>query len=105
MEDVTTIKLDNGFECTINKAAFDDWELTELIADLDGIQRLGDEVTEQEAIDGFRITNQIFRKILGVKGYKALKDHVRDKSGRVPPDAMQGLLDELFAKAGEQVKN
>lgn len=100
-----TIELDNGFKCSIDESVFDDWELTEMVADVNAIQLTGADATEQEVMDGFHITNQIFRKILGVKGYKALKDHVRDKSGRVPPEAMQGLLEELFAKAGEQEKN
>ena len=100
-----TIELDNGFKCSIDESVFDDWELTEMVADVNGIQLLGTDATELEVIEGLRLTNQIFRKILGVKGYKALKDHVRDKSGRVPPKAMQGLLEELFAKVGEQEKN
>lgn len=100
-----TIELDNGFKCSIDESVFDDWELTEMVADVNAIQLTGADATEQEVMDGFHLTNQIFRKVLGVKGYKALKDHVRDKSGRVPPEAMQGLLEELFAKAGEQEKN
>lgn len=83
-------KTDSGFEFTLVDGATDDWEVLE---SLNGITE-GD-VTKYVFI---------FKRLLGDKQYEALKDHLRDESGRVPVTKM---IDELqsILKASNETKN
>lgn len=95
------IVFENGFSCDIEESVFNDWEVAELIAEIDGIEAEGSE----SPLAVVRLTKAVFQRVLGAKTYKALKDSARDEAGRIPPETMPKLLAELFEKAGDEVKN
>lgn len=64
------VKTESGFVCEIDERALDDMELLEDLVALDG----GD----------IRRVPAIAEQLLGAEGKKALYDHVRTESGRVP---------------------
>ena len=94
------IVFSTGYECEIDEATFNDWEFAELVAQIDGMEEEG-----SNPLKSVRLTKAVFEMVLGVKGYKELKDSARDDAGRVPPETMPRLLEELFEKAGDEVKN
>lgn len=67
------VKTESGFVCEVDEQAFNDMELLEDLAALDG----GD----------VRRVPAIVEQLLGAEGKKALYDHIRTESGRVPIDA------------------
>ena len=80
------IKTSSGVTCTIKPECLEDMELIELLAKLDD--------------EPLTIT-KILDKILGEDMKKKLYDHVREKSGRVPVQAVSAELSEIFTLAGE----
>ena len=64
---------ESGFRCEIDEQALDDMELREDLVALDGG-------------DGRRLP-AIAERLLGKDGKRALYDHVRTESGRVPIEA------------------
>lgn len=84
------IKTSSGFTCVIKPECLEDMELIELLAKLDD--------------EPLTIT-KILDKILGEDMKKKLYDHVREKSGRVPVQAVSKELSEIFTLAGEDLKN
>ena len=80
-------KLNDGFEVEILDEVTDDWEFLEVLASID----------EGE-------TGQIVKAakmLLGVDGVKLLKEHLRDKNGRVKSTAMVDALGEIMNSANE----
>lgn len=67
------VKTESGFVCEVDEQAFNDMELLEDLAALDG----GD----------VRRVPAIVVQLLGTEGKKALYNHIRTESGRVPIDA------------------
>ena len=47
----------------------------------------------------------LVNRVLGAKQKKALYDHLRDASGRVPVDAVEREMEDIFAAFGQQGKN
>lgn len=84
------IKTSSGFTCVIKPECLEDMELIELLAKLD---------------DEPLIITKILDKILGEDMKKKLYDHVREKSGCVPVQAVSKELSEIFTLAGEDLKN
>ena len=76
-------KTSSGFDFEANESIMDDWEFIEDMA-------AGTAVAEVRAAE----------RVLGDKQYKKLKDHVRDKDGRVSFKAMDKELGEIIAAAG-----
>ena len=71
-------KTSSGFDFEVNESITDDWEFIEDMA-------AGTAVAEVRAAE----------RVLGDKQYKKLKDHVRDKDGRVSFKAMTRSLARL----------
>lgn len=84
------IKTSSGFVCTIQPECLEDMELIELLARID---------------DEPLVITKVLDKILGEKMKKKLYDHVREKDGRVPVQAVSQELSEIFTLAGEDLKN
>lgn len=78
-----TGKTTTGFDFTIEDSALDDWELMEVLADIDDgkTQKIGTAV----------------KLLLGKEQADALKDHCRNDEGRVPATAMMAEVGEIFA--------
>ena len=87
---MTKGKLDNGFEFEIDEKQLNDMRYIELIRDA------GDDPIK--SLDLAEAT-------LGVEQKERLYDFLQDEEGRVPPEAFYEALDEIFQKAGEEVKN
>lgn len=79
-----TAKTKTGFEFTIEDSALDNWELLEVLSDIDDgkTQKIGAAV----------------RMLLGKEQSDALKDHCRTEDGRVPTSAMMTEIGEIFAE-------
>lgn len=77
-------KTKTGFEFSIEDAALDDWELLEVLADIDDgkTQKIGTAI----------------KLLLGADQAKALKEHCRNDEGRVPTSAMMAEVGEIFAE-------
>lgn len=77
------MKTTSGFEYEIVPEVLDDWELIEEM---------------QEMVESNDPTKsvKIFKKVLGDDQYKALKEHLRKKGGRVKTSAMIEEFNEIF---------
>lgn len=78
----------DGFAVEIDDANLDNWEVLELIDEL--------EEHPERAV-------RLARMILGDKAYRMLKEHCRDDSGRVSMEKMMAALEEILS--GDSVKN
>lgn len=88
-----TAKTKSGFEFTVKDSALDNWELLEVLSDIDDgkTQKMGAAV----------------KLLLGVEQANALKEHCRNDEGIVPASAMISEISEIFAEIRENkdVKN
>lgn len=77
-------KTKTGFKFSIEDGALDDWELLEVLADIDDgkTQKIGTAI----------------KLLLGADQAKALKEHCRNDEGRVPTSAMMAEVGEIFAE-------
>ena len=78
----TEIRTSSGFCCEIDEAAINDMELLEDLEELDR----GNPLQVPSAL----------RRLLGEQGKRALCDHLRTESGRVPVDKVSVELAEIF---------
>ena len=80
-------KTTSGFEFTIEDSALDDWELLEVLADIDDgkTQKIGSAV----------------KMLLGSEQAEALKEHCRNEEGRVPTSAMMKEIGDIFVALKE----
>ena len=71
----------------ISEAALDDWELLEILSDIDDgkTQKLGAAI----------------KLLLGDEQAKALKEHCRNEEGRVPTSAMMKEIGDIFTALKE----
>ena len=74
--------LSDGFEIEISESVTDDWEFLEVLSGID------------EGETGLIV--KAARMLLGNDGVKALKEHLRNKDGRVSSTAMVTALGELM---------
>ena len=76
-------KTTSGFEFTIEDSTLDDWELLEVLADIDDgkTQKIGAAI----------------KMLLGPEQADALKEHCRNEDGRVPTSAMMAEIGSIFA--------
>ena len=84
------IKLENGFECTINTDVLDDMEFVDLLAD-----------TEDDPLKIGRVALML----LGKEQKKNLYDHLRSEDGRVPVTSMNDAIEKIFNALGDDAKN
>jgi len=80
-------KTESGFEFCIEEEAFNDWELLEALKNFDS----GD---TSAMVD-------IEKLLLGKDGSAALREHCRNKNGRVPASAMMKEISEIVKLAGK----
>ena len=84
-------KTSTGFEFTVAEGANDDMELLDALVDLD-----------EGNISGMR---KVLVRLLGEDGRKALYEHCRDKSGRVPVTRIVEEIKDIFDAMPKEVKN
>lgn len=77
-----TARLSDGFEIEISESVTDDWEFLEVLSGID------------EGETGLIV--KAARMLLGNDGVKALKEHLRNKDGKVSSTAMVTALGELM---------
>ena len=77
-----TARLNDGFEIEISESVTDDWEFLEVLAGID------------EGETGLIV--KAAKMLLGNDGVKALKEHLRNKDGKVSSTAMVTALGELM---------
>lgn len=77
-----TARLSDGFEIKISESVTDDWEFLEVLAGID------------EGETGLIV--KAAKMLLGNDGVKALKEHLRNKDGKVSSTAMVTALGELM---------
>lgn len=82
-------KLKNGFEYEIDPQNLDDYELLELMGDLE---------------DNPLLVPKIINKILGVEQKDRLLDHLRDENGRVKTSLMEEAITEIMLSS-QELKN
>ena len=63
------------------------------------------EVVHDDLVKNIYKMSFLVSRILGAKQKKALYDHLRDASGRVPVDAVEREMEDIFAAFGQQGKN
>lgn len=85
-------KLKNGFDIIIEDENLDDFEVLEALCDIDE--------------DSSNITKIIFvyKRLLGEEQYGKLKEHMRNKSGKISTTEMAATLDEII-NMGDETKN
>lgn len=74
--------LSDGFEVEISESVTDDWEFLEVLSGID------------EGETGLIV--KAAKMLLGNDGVKALKEHLRNKDGKVSSTAMVTALGELM---------
>ena len=77
-----TARLNDGFEIEISESVTDDWEFLEVLSGID------------EGETGLIV--KAARMLLGNDGVKALKEHLRNKDGKVSSTAMVTALGDLM---------
>ena len=80
----------SGFKFKIDEVDLNDMEFIEIMA---------------EAEENPLKYPKMVERMLGKEQKKKLYDHVRTKGGRVPPDAIDKEVEEIFILAGEDAKN
>lgn len=85
-------KLKSGFKYVIEEAKLDDFELFEKLCAIDIDQ------------NNIGMIIDVFKELLGEEQYSALKEHMRDKTGRISTEGMMAALRELLGSE-EELKN
>ena len=85
------IKLSDGYTVKVAEDNLDDYELLEDLAKIDGAE---DDVPMNAVISGTV-------RLVGEKQYKKLKEHLRNKSGRVPASKMLEAIQEVLLGLNE----
>lgn len=80
-----------GFAFEVDENAFNDMEVVDVLSN-------------EEMHATYKMSFLVSR-VLGVNQKKALYDHLRDASGRVPVDAVEREMEDIFAAFGQQGKN
>ncbi len=80
-----------GFAFEVDENAFNDMEVVDVLS-------------SEEMHSTYKMSFLVSR-VLGAKQKKALYDHLRDASGRVPVDAVEREMEDIFAAFGQQGKN
>lgn len=84
------VRLDNGFECTIEPEQLNDMYFIEALAEVEtNIVQL----------------SKVCTMLLGAEQKRALYKSLENEEGRVPLQAINDAVTEIMTKAGEEVKN
>ena len=78
---------DSGFTYTLDEETMDDYELLEMLCDIDN----GKE----------SLITQAAKQLLGVEQLNALKEHVRNDKGRVPATKMIAEITQILSENKE----
>lgn len=81
--------MSDGFEIGIREEALDDWDFLEMLEEVD---------------DGGGSIVKVAKVLLGDEGLAALKQHIRERDGRVSVQVMVDALAELMESV-QTVKN
>lgn len=74
---------ESGFTCDLDVDALNDWELHEILLD-------GGDLADS------RFARAVLDKCISKDDAKALKEHVRTETGRIPADALVNEIMELL---------
>ncbi len=85
------IKLNDGFEIQVDEETLDDYELLEDLARIDGAE-------ENVPMDAIISATT---RLIGEEQYKALKEHLRSESGRVPASKMLEAIQQVLLELNE----
>lgn len=85
-------KLRNGFEVKIPDENYNDYELFEDLAAID------------EDPNNIGKMVSVYKRLLGIEQYEALKEHMRQDDGRIRTTQMEETLHEIF-ELNEETKN
>ena len=80
-----------GFAFEVDENAFNDMEVVDVLS--------------SDEMDATYKMSFLVKRMLGAKQKKALYDHLRDASGRVPVDAVEREMEDIFDAFGQQGKN
>lgn len=83
-------KTSTGFEFEINLEVLDDWELFESFQEIE--------------MGNFLYIVNIAKKILGDEQYNKLKNHVKEKDGKITGTAMNLEITEIM-QSSQELKN
>jgi|SRR5690625_3688100 len=91
-EELMTLKgtTESGFEYVVEKETLDDWELFEMMSEM-----------EERPF----LLNNIITTLLGKKQKEKLKDHLRNENGKIPMQEMGKVLEEIFNQHKETKKS
>lgn len=84
----------SGFEFSIDKDVMNDMEIVDALADS----------MSDNALERLTGVSMLCKKILG-KDKKRLYDHIRTDKGKVPTEAIETEILEIFHALGTQAKN
>ena len=79
-------KTSTGFEFNIDQSIGNDYELVELLGNLD---------------EDFLTMTKVVNRVLGKEQANKLKEHVRNEKGIVPTDRMAEEISEIFQSTDE----
>lgn len=88
--DKEKVVLSDGFEVVINKEYLDDWDFLETLSRID----------KGEA----GLIVDVLPVMLGAEQFKALKDHYREKNGKLKATKMVDVMYEILQNS-DQLKN
>lgn len=80
-----------GFQFSIDRETFDNMELVDALAELEG----GNPLAVSDAV----------RLLLGKEQRKKLYDHLREEGGRVPATKVTREITDIFSEFGKKGKN
>lgn len=91
-EELMTLKgtTESGFEYVVEKETLDDWELFEMMSEM-----------EERPF----LLNNIITTLLGKEQKEKLKDHLRNDNGKIPMEEMGKVLEEIFNQHKEAKKS
>lgn len=88
------IKTKSGFTCKVNENKIKDWRFVKALAKCDG-------KTDTQVLEGLSF---VVPFLLGEDGEAALIEHVTDKDGIAPADALITEVREIISLAGSELK-
>ena len=84
------VVLSDGYELEIDREALDDWDFLETLAKID------------KGESGLIV--DVLPQMLGEEQFKALKDHLRDKKGKLKASKMVEVMYEIL-NSSDSIKN
>lgn len=88
-KDITKVKTKSGFECELSTKRLDNYELLELIGEVD---------------ENPLLLTKILKMLLSEKDINNLKEHLRNEDGIVPIEKMMEEIQDVF-QSKDELKN